>query len=525
MKPIYWYFIFWLSVSFIADYYDYLRAFGFPPYGNHHWRQSDGVSMAMNYYYEDLPFLEPAMHFYGEQPEGKGVSEFVLLYYVNALIWKLVGFQFMSFRILNTLLMFLGLFYLFKLFYFFLKNYFFSLLGTLLIFTSPVLVFYGNNFMVNVPAFSFMIIGWYYLAKYIQKHNFRWLLVSSIAFSLGMMFRITMFVALMPILGAWFLSLSKYKIFSFQVPHFSRFLVLIFVVIIPLLFTWAWYSYALHYNEIHHTRYFLTNIKPIWNSTRIEAVWLNFVEVIVYQLNNRIFVLIQFILPIFFLIFHKKLKKEFLYILCFFLVNILLYFALWYDQFEHHDYYLIEFNFLIILNLILLFKLCLSLNVQKIWLYSLNGFITLLVLVLIFRCSLHQKIKYNYYIVPEKFHAFIPQKIDDHFAWVEYFDKKMYKGLWDITPYLRELGIRRTDTVACFLDNSPNLTLILMDVKGYTTRYIDYNSPKEYIQAFKDKTVQYLVVLYDEWLDEKGLREFVINKRIGEYKNVAIYKL
>ena len=56
--------------------------FKFQPQSHHQWRQSDCLSLALNYYQFELPFLEPQVHNLLAE-EGKSVSEFPVLYSVH----------------------------------------------------------------------------------------------------------------------------------------------------------------------------------------------------------------------------------------------------------------------------------------------------------------------------------------------------------------------------------------------------------------------------------------------------------
>jgi len=64
-------------------------------------------------------------------------------------------------------LFFLGLFYLFKTILLLSKDTFWSIALTLLIFSSPVLVYYGNNYLSNSTAFAFTLVGWYFFIRFL----------------------------------------------------------------------------------------------------------------------------------------------------------------------------------------------------------------------------------------------------------------------------------------------------------------------------------------------------------------------
>ena len=99
-----------------------------------------------------------------------------------------------------------------------------------------------------------------------------------------------------------------------------------------------------------------------------------------------------------------------------------------------------------------------------------------------------------------------------------------YKALSSITPYLRKLGISRTDHVISIPDQSPNITLYLMDQKGCTEYGLFEPDGKDRIKKFIEAGTKYLIINDPEYLKMDYIKPF-INKRIGEYKNVQIFDL
>ena len=142
------------------------------PQSVHYWRQADCASLALNYYQHGMNFFEPQTHNLTSNGGKSGntcTSEVPLLYYSVAVLYHLFGYHEYIYRLLNTLLFFTGLYYLFRLFSNVLKSQFWSTLLPLLFFTSPVLVYYGNNFLSNTTALSMVMIGWYHFHSRYQS--------------------------------------------------------------------------------------------------------------------------------------------------------------------------------------------------------------------------------------------------------------------------------------------------------------------------------------------------------------------
>ncbi len=81
----------------------------------HQWRQCDGASITMMYVHNGLKLFEPSV--FNQHGEGRTVAEFPIIYYVNACIISIVGtaHKDLIIRSMNLLILYLGLFYLFKL--------------------------------------------------------------------------------------------------------------------------------------------------------------------------------------------------------------------------------------------------------------------------------------------------------------------------------------------------------------------------------------------------------------------------
>jgi len=139
-------FVFIFLLFLIALLYGYPQILKSRPYSIHQWRQADCLSISMNYYKEGHNFFEPAIYWLGDGKEGKTVSECPIIYYSVAQLWKAFGYHEYIFRLVNILIVFLGLFCLFRLITGILSDAFWAIIITLLLFASPILVFYTNNF-------------------------------------------------------------------------------------------------------------------------------------------------------------------------------------------------------------------------------------------------------------------------------------------------------------------------------------------------------------------------------------------
>ena len=98
------------------------------------------------------------------------------------------------------------------------------------------------------------------------------------------------------------------------------------------------------------------------------------------------------------------------------------------------------------------------------------------------------------------------------------------KAYETVTPYLRSIGIKRTDIVVSVPDQSPNITLSLMDQKGFTSIYSSDENLQDYLPKFIKRGAKYLIVKDPIILENKKLATFT-KEKIGTFRNIQIYKL
>src|ERR1035437_6319038 len=162
LKPAYRILILLLLIALIYNYPSILFK---RPQSVHHWRQSDCTSIALNYYQTGMHFIQPQTHNLTSDDRTTGYvapSEIPVGYYFIAVLYKIFGFHDFIYRMVNTLIFLAGLFYLYKTLSLLIKGFLWPALLSLFFFTSPVLVFYGNNFLTDSSALCFALIAWYF---------------------------------------------------------------------------------------------------------------------------------------------------------------------------------------------------------------------------------------------------------------------------------------------------------------------------------------------------------------------------
>lgn len=516
MKRYLWHTAFIFVLMVVSYFYNYHEIAFKRPQSIHKWRQSDCASLALNYYQNGMKFFQPETHNLTSDGGKSGnacTSEIPILYYSVATLYKIFGYNEAIFRILNTLLFFLGLFYLFRLLKYLLDDGFWALGLSILFFTSPVLVFYGNNFLSNSSSFAFSIVGWYYFFRFYKEEKRKWFAVSVLFFLLAASFKVTAFFSLFAIGGIYLMENFRILKFKQNKKIFNRPIFQLLLMAAAIVLVFAWIVYARQYNQKHDCYYFSTTIFPIWEIEKTEIlnvlenvrkVWLR------HYFHITVLYLLLVCIP-FVVLFYKKNLKILNLILAIVFLEVVFYVLLQFWTFKDHDYYTIDMYILPVLLIISTFYI-LKTSFPQIF------------------TSLIAKVVFSLFVV---FNIYYAQKINTE----RYEGRKNNFGeledTYFVTPYLRELGISENDTIISIPDAS-HVSLYLMNQKGWTeyqdARFnreesIAYNRDSVSIQKSINNGARYLIVNgIAQLYDKRYLQSFCSHLK-GRYNNMLIFDL
>jgi len=508
--------LFLLLLSIISYYYNYHEIIFKRPQSVHKWRQSDCASLALNYYQDGMNFFTPETHNLTSDKGTSGkcsTSEIPILYYTVAALYSIFGYHEYIFRLFNTMLFFSGLFYLFKLFLYLLKDGFWSVSISILFFTSPVLIFYGNNFLSNSAALAFSIIGWYHFVRFIFEKQPKWFYFSMLFFLIAGFLKVTALLSFFAIAGILLLEYTGLVKLKKNEKIFNQPLKYFFSIVTVVLLIGSWLIYARYYNQKHDSTYFSTTTFPIWNLDkdgiltvleRIRNIWLE------QYFHFTVFVFIG-ICFVFLAINYKKNSRIFNLSILILLFEVIAYINLQFWTFADHDYYTIEMYILPVIVVSAAFYVLKS-SFSKVF----NSFL----LKTGFAIFLLFNIWYGHKINMERYDG-----------WMNDYDSN--KDIYTITPFLRAHGISSKDTVISIPDAS-HASLYLMNQKGWT-EYTDarlnrgekirYNQSKEGIKRSIKKGAQYLIINNIEELYKKTYLQEFCNYLLGYYNNVLVFDL
>jgi hypothetical protein len=476
--------VFTLLVCICCAWFGYFKFMDLRPQGNHQWRQTDCLSITRNYYEENRPFLQTATHFLGRDGTGQTMSEFPLVYAGMAQLWRLTGPSERMYRWVVFAFLLGGMVAMMKSIELLTEHSIAAILLVLLFFTSPIVSWYGLNFLSDVPAMGLSLMGAYWAVRYIKTPKIGMALVSLLLFLLAGLLKAS--AALLPLvfcfLSAWHLVASP------RSPESRRRLGGL-IAFGALIGTWVcWYSYAASFNEQHNVGQFLVGILPVWrlDSGRIQEVMSDFAGGIfpqVFRPGVWTFTLGCLLYLVVRLKHVPKWPGRFALLS---VGGCLGFILLFFDVFDNHDYYLL--NMMPVFPVIWVTAFLTARNSDP------GIFKSPILWMLLVAFWLHNG-------------DYARRRMSSRYGgWMNSRHERLTKPLEDITPWLRSQGIRREDRFLVPGDSTINVSLYLADQKGWTD-YADLSSPVT-VDSFIRMGADHLMVLSNglqgrDWLLEK----------------------
>lgn len=503
----------------IAWFYGIFDTMDRGPYSRHQWRQADCLSITQHYYQDNLPFLEPEIHWRGEGQTGKTISEFPIIYYSVAKIWQVTGKHYWIYRGISFLIMAIGLFYLKKLAQRFLKDDFWSVFIPLLLFSSPILAYYSNSFMMNSNALALALIGAYHFYRHRTERSYKHLVYACLLFLFAGLLKITALLLFFGI-GAIFLYEMLVKERSLkerwkELPPYAVTLVLIL----------AWYSYAGRYNANNMSYVFLQGLLPIWDLgwDDIYSNWKLLHSDLKPAYFNVPALSLLGIIFIGLIINFKQANRYFLALSVLITIGIIGYILLFFQVFNVHEYYLT--NLLIFIPLISLLFLDFLRNHYETIFQSRTVKITasIALLFLIYSAAVQTVVKYDIEKDWAKNSFILDKEEVAYWEWYHWDYGNTFKELETIEPVFEKAGVKLTDKVISFPDGSINISLYLMNRNGYND-YGHTNTRAEQVEKAKKWGAKYLVINNLELLKDESLKLYFDDK-VGGTAHVLIFKL
>ena len=491
-----------ILASFYYGLFDHLND---APQSIHLWRQSDCLSMTLNYYQYNYPLWEPHIHNLGFDGTGKTCSEFPLLYYFMAKIWHVTGNYMFVYRGLMLVIFWTGLVYVAKTVKLITSNTFLAIFTAMLLFSAPTLVYYAHNVLSDIPALSLSFIGLYHTIQYLKTERITSLLSLLLFFCLAGLLKLSSQLLAISVLGTILFQYCFYfkPHYPYVIKHLKLCLGLIFIFILQGI----WYRYAITYNAKFNAGMFLTGILPIWDlhyfeiKNVIRAIYDHFT----WDYFRGITTFCIAIAYIYVLKNRKSITDTFLFYLCVCtLVGLIIYVLLFFEALKDHDYYCINL-YIIIPVILMVFFLILKQN--QVNLHSKYMLVALCIGLL-----------HNI--------DFTKRRMEQRYQFTSWHNSAYaltYIKFETLKKQLLTIGISANDKIISISDNSINTSLYFLNRKGWTNYNIQNKA--ENMTTCIHLGARYLVVLNSTLEKHNAIISSYTKGIIAKTKDFSIYKL
>ena len=466
----------------------------YPPAGLHHWAQSDRASIAYIYYLNNNSFFLP-MTFNLNNGNGITGVEFPIIYYSVAQLYKLFGFSDFIFRLFTLSTTLIAFIYFIELLKLFNKNFWLILLGIIILYTSPIFIYYSFSYIPDIVSLNLFIISLYYIEKYRRSELLKYLVVYFVLISIVILIKITFAIYLIAILFAYVL-IKKNNFITKQKVYLTL------LSITSLLICFAWYKYSKSLNEKYNAGIFLMDLKPSENIIHyVKNMSKGFKKWFSDFINPASFLVI---LTITLYLLNKLLRVNRFYLLTLIIsaIGVLMFTYLFSFQYIDHDYYYIQFYSLIIINYIIFIDYLSANNFNN------KAYLKALVISLSLFSSIFLKFNVN-------------SRFDGNSKYNNYSSYHNTINLIDINKEIDSLKIPTNTKFIVFDDPSMNISLYYLKRFGVQ---LTYTNDKSAIEWYLSKNeFEYILINNNNFVNNS-----LISNRLGELvlnkENYSIYK-
>lgn len=507
------------------------------------WREADSLSLALNYYKENLNFFTPKVNFSGYgKGEGYAIGEFPIVYYIVSKLWKLYGQHEFIFYATSMTIVWIGLLYLCKLSFSILQDRFWAVFISLFLYSSPLLAFQAWSSVPHAAAFGILWAGIYYYYLYCREAQTKHLIAFTLIFALVGGVKIVFLSFPLAIL------ITQILFFTYgSKPQFFKTTNLKKIIAAASVISIAAYSY------IKYCKWFIKQQEHLQFALHIEgktflpestrpdlnyivySLWDHIKDTLPHTFSNSYF-LYGFLGSVVLLIplsLFRRVNRELLIISIIIVLGVMTNIMLWPYYFQTHQYYsiltLCALPFPLLTILVYFKDTCFSAVFKNKYIkFVFMG----LLLAAIVGTSVQNRAKYyrdDYFV--KKFPSLIQDKrtgetyrtIKAIWSYNDYYNQ-FDKGYGSITPYLRFLGIERTDKVIVIQGRIPNMILYLMDQKGFPIIPNIDEMRKDFPRAL-DKGAKYMLSNKKHEDIYLPFKEHIDRELAREYMDIKIFKL
>ena len=496
-------FLFALIILFFQ--FEYHKTMSLVPHSMHNWRQSDCVAFAMMYYDHGMNFFEPKV-FNLLVGEGHAVGECPIIYYFVACLYKLFGPSEFIFRMVIFSFFIIGLFSLYNLTLRFTKDRFFAFVIPLLLFSSPLIMLYANNFLCDIPSLSLTFIAWDFILRYRDDSKQKNFWISIVLFAFASLLKLNAAISFVALGAIFFIELNGWqKAKENNIFKHIKNNILGFGLALLVIFIWYWW--AIHYNEKHSVSFLGTKTWPGW------PIWETSDEAFLDTINgffaDSVYIFFQptYALMLFLLIFVIANRSR----ADWFTFNIFLLILVGVALFTFTFFFGIKDNIYYCINLMILpvfIFICTIQIIKNKYPITFNS--------VVFRSIIFVFLLVNVKYAKGTLDIFYHHGVQHHRVTDESFNQKKFRAFID------SIGIQKTDRVICIPDRTPDALLCIVGRQGWS----EYNLNREdtaSINYLVKAGAKYLIVQNPFILSEQALGYYTGNY-VAHYDNFYVYK-
>ncbi|MBK6564200.1 MAG: glycosyltransferase family 39 protein [Saprospiraceae bacterium] len=458
------------------------------PCSVHVWRQSDCASYALNYFQNERGFFSPQVH-HRHAIDGATCSEFPIIYYTASKLYKWFGFNDYYIRWINYLILYAALIAVTLTSVIVINNLILATFPAVLLMMSCIIMYYGSNFLPDVPALSCALIGFYFFVKHSKSTRDSDIYIAIFFSVLAALLKISS--AILFIVIALFVIYQRLikKNLLYSRAH-------IFIIFSGFLTVFMWLIFVKVYNEMGQYFGNLQGTMGIWltdKNTILYIIQRTFTEWMPAMVSYKIW---WFLVPvILYVIFHwKKLNEIFTFFLPFVALACICYLLAFFAVFNVHDYYFINvFCFPVLLSIAFFHIIEQQLSVKQLRIFFALSFI------LFIMCAEDTRAQFLFRRYDQGWNSVPPQ------------------GFYGIEQYLRSLGIDRNTLIYSPSDPTTNVSLYLSNNPGWTNLF------GTTVADAKSRGAQYMLI-ESSLLEQDSFKEYK-EYIIGEHKGILIVKL
>jgi hypothetical protein len=468
------------------------------PQSVHQWAQCDRGSVARSF--ADMG-MNPALPQINGTETGNYITglEFPVVNYLAAISYRLFGFNELWYRLINLLIVTAGFVCSFLLARKLTGNLIGGFIPVMLWMLSPILFYYIPNFLPDTASLGFIMAGWFFFFRYRDNPDNRNLILFTIMAMMAALIKLTALISVLVIMVCLVIDWFNGKLKG-SIPLLRHRKEMFFACLTAVTAAGYWYNYASWLSAYYRSKaFFFSSLPPIsiWqfkeHSAMILENWGNY-----YYPNPVVWGLA--ISGLIMLALYRYCDRLLGLITLGLYAGAAVFFYVMFNQFIDHDYYFIGLTPAVFFQLVTFSKLVNQGLKKKQLRISLALLGSVLVLSGIQICRNHHTLRYH--------------------GWMADAGKN-FTVYYDLEPYLRELGIEPTDKVLSAYDFSLNITLYLMNQRGWP---VSPNHTDSHIKRVFAAKPEY-AVLNDATFAEKEPFKKYFRQLIGQKEHLRIYKI